>query len=591
MSVYEKDGAILNLIYDNLGLPLDNAYNLLGEQIYPDGQQEKHHLESYNIFVPQNVSDEWNTGAPSGKTLNVSTTQFLGLFYDGYLTNPPQGLTVTKKSIGKDQTGQYDMFEFDFKPRNYERTILLSSGMHTYELSASFGLANFINNLYSSENDSNEAFQYIRKYVRIKVIPVVNPWGFNQSPKKYGNANGVNPNRGFDLDGQWDKFDVLTPAQNEWNVKGEYPFSEAEVINLAKWVDSNWGAEFWIDCHTGAGYSDSDLWLYYSSDSVILNGINASISNIESWFKDTYGVDCVTKRTVDNRDSIRLHWAEKCMQIAGYTQEQSPGRTTFGTANNNDSGDISNYSTVVSTFIQEFLLAKYESDVVIPITNATNPNSVSIDVSTGSYSATIESTISPSDTTQNKFKWVSSNESVVKVYGGSNKAIVVGVGNGTAVVTGTNRYDSNIVINSNVSVTGYALPNAMDLPCELGAIDYTDGNESESANRLRTGYIDISGRTWKSAFTVRDMSISGVSPQIAIRLYDSNHEYLGNLNATKWSGDKADGWGIGNGSFYDTDILPTAHYARLVFRKGDNSTISSASGYFRIRNTTYSFSL
>lgn len=589
MAVYDILGSSLSEIYDVDGIQLSRAYDKNGNIVYQHGE-EPEILDDYSIFVPSNVSDEWNTGAPSGKTLNVSTTQFLDLFYDGYLTNPPQGLTVTKKSVGKDQTGQYDMFEFDFMPQEYERTILLSSGMHTYELSASFGLANFINNLYSSENDENEAFQYIRKYVRIKVIPIVNPWGFNQSPKKYGNANGVNPNRNFDYLNRWNNFTVYTPQQNEWNVKGEHPFSEQEVINLAKWVDSNWNAEFWIDCHTDVGTSQFDLDLYSLQDSVLANQIENGIDNIEEWFESVYGSACVTKYLLDNDGSIRQFWSEFAGAMPTYTQEQQPSRTTFGTANNNDSGDISNYSTVVSTFIQEFLLAKYESDVVIPMASAINPNSVSIDVSTGSYSATLESAISPSNTTQNKFEWTSSNESVVKVYGGSNKAVVVGVGNGTAIVTGTNRYDSNIAINCNVSVTGYALPNNISLPCELGGINYSDGSETAATNRLRTDFIDISARTWKSAFTVRDMSASGVSPQIAIRLYDSNHGYIGNLDGAKWSGDKTGGWAIGNGSFYDTNLLPTAHYARLIFRKVDDSTISSASGSFRIRNTTYSFS-
>lgn len=580
MTVYDKDGVRLITVYDYLGESLGNAYNLLGEQIFPDGQQEKHHLESYNIFVPQNVSDEWNTGSPMGKTLNVSTSQFLGLFYDGYLTNPPQGLSVTKTSIGKDQTNQYDMFEYDFQPLNYERTILLSSGMHTYELSASFGLANFINNLYSSVNDGNEAFQYIRKYVRIKVIPIVNPWGFNQSPKKYGNVNGINPNRNFDYLNRWDNFTVYTPQQNEWNAKGEHPFSEQEVINLAKWIDSNWNAEFWIDCHTDVGNSQFDLDLYSLQGSALANRIENGIDNIEEWFESVYGSACVTKHLLDSDGSIRQFWAEYTGAMPTYTQEQAPARTTFGTANNNDSGDISNYSTVVSTFIQEFLLAKYESNRVVSITSASNPNSVSIDVSTGSYSATLESTIFPSNTTQNKFEWVSSNESVVKVYGGSSKAIVVGVGNGTATVTGTNRYDSSIVVTCAVSVTGYDLPNTMNLSVELGGIDYTDGSESTDTNRIRTGFIDISGRTWKQALTIRDVAINEFNCQFAIRIYDENYSFLGASSG---------GWMTGSGSWYGS--LENAVYARLIMRKSDDSAITNVSGSFRIRNTTYTFDL
>ena len=588
MAVYDSGGNVLVSIYDSGGTSLQTAYDSAGNIIFETSQIN--YLDSYSIFVPQNVSNEWDTGSPNGKTLNVSTAQFLALFYDDYLENPPTGITVTKTSIGKDQSGEYDIYQYDFMPENYERTILLSSGMHTYELGASFGLANFINNLYSSINDGNEAFQYIRQYVRIKVIPVVNPWGFDKSPKRYGNVNGVNPNRNFDMDNTWDDFTVYIPSQNVWNVKGEYPFSEKETVNLAKWAASNWAAEFWIDCHTGVGYSDCDLWLYYSSDSVYLNRINAAIGKIETWFAQTYGVQCVTKRTIDNPGMIRVTWGEHCANLPGFTLEQAPGRTTFGTANNNDSGDISNYCTNISTFVQEFLLKTYASYSVKPIVSATNPGAVSIDVSAGVYSVTIESALTPSDTTQNKFSWVSSDEAVAQVYGDANMAIVVGTGNGTATITGTNRYDNSIAITCSLTVTGYDLANAISLPADIGGIDYTDGSDVSATNRVRTGFIDVSGRTWTDALAIRDLSVSGIGNEFLIRLYDSNHDYIATLNS--WSGSKdGQSWFIGNGTLYDTLTLPTVAYIRMLFRYADDRDIVSASGTFRIRNTVYTFSV
>lgn len=431
-------------------------------------------LESYNIFVPQNVSDEWNTGEPSGKTLDISTEEFLELFYDGFVTTPPDGMTVTKTSIGKDKSGSYDMWEYDFKPTNYSRTILLSSGMHTYELSASFGLANFIGHLYT--DTGNEAFDYIRKNVRVKVVPIINPWGFNQSPKTYGNVDGVNPNRNFDFDGVWSSFPVYTPSQNEWNVKGEHPFSEAETRNLAKWVLDNWNAEFWIDCHTGLGYSDKDLWIYYLSDSVILNGIDGAVSKIEAWFKETYGSDCVTTRTIDSAGSIRHHWSNKIAGIPTMTLEQAPERTTFGTSNNNDSGDISNYSTNISTFVQEFLLEKYRDNTSIPITNVSVSD---VTMASDELSKTVEATVTPTNTTQNHFLWESSDESVVEVYGGTNKAVLVSKGTGKAVLTLINRHNSSIVASFNVTVG-----EETDADTEqklLARVNLANGNTSDSS--------------------------------------------------------------------------------------------------------------
>ncbi len=453
-------------------------------------------FDSYSVFVPENVSDEWKITGDYG-TLNMSTAEFLELFYDGFVSAPPSGMTVTKKSVGKDETGQYDMWEYDFCPVNYSRTILLSSGMHTYELPASFGLANFIGHLYT--DTGNNAFDYIRNNVRIKVIPVVNPWGFNQYPKKYGNVNGVNPNRNFDLDGAWATFPDYTPAQNEWNVKGESPFCEAEAHNLARWAEANWNAEFWIDCHTGEGYSDKDLWVYYASDAALLDRINAGISKIETWFKETYGTDCVTTRTIDSDGSIRLFWAEKCGGIPGMTLEQAPKRTTFGTAATNEAADISNYSTNISTFVQEFLLEKYRSTETVAIQSVSLAD---VTIPSGTPSLTINATITPANTTQNKFEWTSSNENVIKVYGGTKKAVLVRVGTGTATLTCKNRYDNSVVASCTVNATEAEIVDAdADMLCEIGSIAMSgDGSETTSTARLRTTeYYPYTGNSTVSA--------------------------------------------------------------------------------------------
>ena len=502
-------------------------------------------LESYTIFVPENVSNEWKIEGNYGE-LSMSTAEFLELFYDDFVSTPPVGVNVTKKSIGKDESGQYDMWEYDFCPANYSRTILLSSGMHSYELSASFGLANFIGNLYT--DTENEAFSYIRNNVRVKVVPIVNPWGFNQYPKKYGNINGVNPNRNFDIDGQWASYPSYTPTENEWNVKGSAPFSEAEVHNLARWAEENYNAEFWIDCHTGESYSDKDLWLYYSSDSPILDRINAGITSIENWFKNTYGSDCVTKREIDHPDMIRGQWSEKIAGIQGITLEQAPRRTTFGTSAMNEGADISNFSTNISTFVQEFLLEKYRNNNVISITSVSANDIV---ISGDTPSVTVETAITPNNTTQNKFKWVSSNENVAVVYGCTNKAVIVRKGEGTATITLTNCEKPSVSTSFTVTV------NADETLTEIGAgirtVDIGTGLVAESTNRIYTDLIPVKA---------------------------GNHTITcdGNYHIKAWGYD-ADG--VANGYFVGTEfnsnqisgVVPDG-YIRVLYKRVDNSDIT-----------------
>lgn len=505
-------------------------------------------LETYTVFVPQNVSDEWKVTGGNG-TLRMSDTEFLELFYDGFVSAPPSGVTVYKNSIGKDESGQYDMLEYDFCPTNYNRTILLSSGMHTYELSASFGLANFIGHLYT--DTGNDAFDYIRNNVRIKVIPIVNPWGFNQYPKTYGNMNGVNPNRNFDLNGEWAAYPVYTPSQNEWNVKGAYPFSEAEVHNLARWAESNWNAEFWIDCHTGEGYADKDLWVYYSSDSAILNRINGAISKIETWFIDAYGKHCVTTRTIDNPDSIRLHWAEKIAGIAGMTLEQAPQRTTFGTSATNEAADISNYSTNISTFVQELLLEKYRDDSVVNIESVTASD---ITITSDELSKTVEATIKPTNTTQNHFKWESSNPSIIDVYGGTNKAVLVNKGTGSATITLTNRYNpsikTNFVVTSDVK-------DSTRIGVGLRAIDTITGKVVKtSTNRILSDMIPV--ESGEISVEVPPTFYVKAFVYDRAKAYFAENSYIGGFDGSTISGNVPDG------------------YVRLLIKKADNSDITES---------------
>jgi hypothetical protein len=499
-------------------------------------------LESYTIFVPENVSDKWKVTGNPGE-LSMSTSEFLELFYDDFVTTPPVGVKVTKKSIGKDESGQYDVWEYDFCPENYSRTILLSSGMHAYELSASFGLANFIGNLYT--DTENDAFSYIRKDVRIKVVPLVNPWGFNQYPKTYGNINGVNPNRNFDIDGQWEDYAGNT---NEWNQKGVAPFSETESHNLARWAEENYNAEFWIDCHTGEGYSDKDLWLYYSSDSPILDRINASISAIETWFKDTYGTDCVTKREIDHPDMLRGQWSEKIAGIHGITLEQAPKRTTFGTSAMNEGADISNYSTNISTFVQEFLLEKYRNNNVIAITSVSAND---ITISGDAPSVTVETEITPSNTTQNKFKWVSSNENVVAVYGCTNKAVIVRKGEGTATITLTN-YE-NPSVSTSFTVTVEKDKTLTEIGAGIRTIDIATGLVTESTNRILTDLIPVTAGNYT-------ITCDG-NYYIKAWAYDANGVANGYFLGNKFTTNNV--WGV----------VPDG-FIRVLYKRLDNSDIT-----------------
>ena len=309
----------------------------------------------FALFEPSIASNEWVTDA-TGKVLNINTTQFLALFYDSFVGVKSDEMVVTKTSLGKDQSGLYDLYEYDFKPKNYTKTILLTSGMHSYELSASFGLAHFIKHLmvFPYEHDG---FKYLRENVRIKVIPVVNPWGFNQSPKKYGNINGVNFNRNFDSVGsKWADYPLTLPADNEWNYKGTAPFSEAESQILRDWATTNRTSEFWIDCHTGLGLTPIENYIVYLTQDTIVPKIKTALTKLENRIKTKYGkLAPISQEDTDWSSDIRSYWAIETLGMSNMTIEQTPNNALWGTDLNNESGDITEFEATISAYVFTFL--------------------------------------------------------------------------------------------------------------------------------------------------------------------------------------------------------------------------------------------
>lgn len=295
--------------------------------------------------------------------LDITQQQFYDLFYEPYL-GKHNDLMVTKKNLGKDQSGTYDIWCYDFIPYNAKKKILLSSGMHTYELPASFGLARWIKEYMES---SDAVFQYMRENVQISLIPIVNPWGWNQTPnKKYGNVNGVNPNRNFNnWDDAWADFpeyspDPSSPNYNEWNVKGSEPFSEAETKVIANWLKANTDAQFWIDCHTGAGVSranSGDVWCIYVADSNILaNKIQSAATAIGGYIQQTYSSTPKYDIDTDNPNSIKSMYGDQVIGIPTMVIEQATGSDTkMTTIPNNSAPAIQYYALQIHAYVVSLL--------------------------------------------------------------------------------------------------------------------------------------------------------------------------------------------------------------------------------------------
>ena len=457
--VYNKSGNQLLNIYNKSGNDLDYGYDKSGNIIFQKDNRAK--LMSYTMFYPDDAPTQYEV-LGQYDYFSMTANEFLALYYDDYVTNPPEGITVTKTSLGKDSSNQFDIWQYDFCPTNAQRKILLISGEHGYETTSQFGLAHFLKHVYRIKD--KEEFEYIRKYVRIKVIPILNPWAVNQVPREYGVYGGTNPERNFDYDDMWENFTQSHDggqAGDRWNKKGDYPFQTAETRILAKFTMDNQDSDFYINCHTGEDSGNRDVWIDYMTQTANASAILAAVDKNKAIFNNKYAqaprVE-ITGTTYPNETGYGMHGCFDmfCIKATGVFTEQSPCNTIFGNGHNVCKGAIDNYASILYTNVMEALLYKYQNiyDALhpndsIPITSVSGQN---VSMSASDYSKTVILTMTPADTTQFIFDWQSSDASVCEVWGCTNQAVIVKRGTGTATITVTNKSNSQIVTSFTVTV-------------------------------------------------------------------------------------------------------------------------------------------
>lgn len=150
---------------------------------------------------------------------------------------------VTRKDLGKTADGEYTIRRYDFTPENYEKTIVITAGLHGNEYTAFYSLAQFLELLVTRWHEFPQ-LAYLRKNVRIITIPIINMWGF--ANQKRQNVNGVDLNRNFPM--YWDDFPSDKPGNTYF--KGSAPLSEAESKVLNTLLNDFKEATSHFDLHT-----------------------------------------------------------------------------------------------------------------------------------------------------------------------------------------------------------------------------------------------------------------------------------------------------------------------------------------------------
>ena len=311
----------------------------------------------YSVWEPSEAPDDYSSEIGFDKvTISITLSQFLSQFFDTYIGEHNNGYTVTKRSIGRDSSNEYELLEYCFKPKHYNRTVLLSAGMNPCETSGMFGIAYLLKNIMDGTDELG--LNYLRDNVRFVIIPCINPWGFNQSPLAYYNFNGIRINKNFDYNGSWKQM----PSNEK---PGESADSEAETKVLKTWL-SHWAnrAELWIDCHSDTGGNPPHLHQVITSSSTV----GAIVQQVQQEITDFYiAKGYITDGTAD---AVKPSWwtspltnypktlySEKIAGIKAMMIEQYPNGAFYGNdgTKNNDSYGIKNYVLMLRAFILAML--------------------------------------------------------------------------------------------------------------------------------------------------------------------------------------------------------------------------------------------
>lgn len=129
---------------------------------------------------------------------------------------------ASKRLLGKDSSGTYDIYAYDFTASNPLDTIVIDANIHGGNTPNGGGdpkdcaiAIYYCMKKICEEWKNNKILCELRREFNITVIPIANPWGFDNNSRY--NSNGVDCNRNFSWNWR---------AEN--NTFGTAPFSEKE---------------------------------------------------------------------------------------------------------------------------------------------------------------------------------------------------------------------------------------------------------------------------------------------------------------------------------------------------------------------------
>lgn len=144
-------------------------------------------------------------------------------------------------------------------------------GLHGNEKGSVYSIYEMVHQMLKNNNDK---LNQILSFFKINIIPISNPWGFNNYSRR--NARDVDLNRNFSYN--W---------EDGGNYKGSEPYSELESKLLRQWILEN-EFDFVYDIHNNVMEHSVYLNSNNSKQRLIFSDF---VRAMQFFWKETYGID------------------------------------------------------------------------------------------------------------------------------------------------------------------------------------------------------------------------------------------------------------------------------------------------------------
>ena len=226
------------------------------------------------------------------------TSQDIYNYIDNFVNKYPQ--LITKEVLGNDATGAYPVNRYvvcDSTRSSYLATIFIGANEHgpvSDPRECSIVVCRLIKDLCEAHSKDNKFLNILKKYFKFVIIPVQNPYGFDNTTRN--NGNNVDIDRNYATSG-W--------SVVEANDKGSSAGSEIETQYIMNSL-SEYDVDIALDLHClGNTVSANDNKCHYASAGEVktkwkLNEIIASMKRDYNFECTSYGTGDYTRSSSGN---------------------------------------------------------------------------------------------------------------------------------------------------------------------------------------------------------------------------------------------------------------------------------------------------